>query len=94
MEGLALHRFTSFLYRFRAFVNFLTKSGIIGSEVAVALSGFGLNRFQIPRMLEWYRRKLYHFGQFWLYLSLIDILSPMIPVDLSKAIVNTRLTNE
>jgi hypothetical protein len=78
----------------RAFVNSLTELGIIGSEVAVALSGSGLSQFQIPRMLEWYRKELYYFGQSWLYLSLIDILSPMIPVDSSKAIVNTKLTNE
>jgi hypothetical protein len=94
MGGLAFYRFISFLYRFRAFANFLTESGITGSEVAVALSGFGLNRFQIPKMLECYRRKLYHFSQFWLYLSLIDISSPIILGNLSKAIMNTKLTNE
>jgi hypothetical protein len=43
MGDLALHRFTSFLYRFKAFVNFLTESGITGSGVAVALSGSGLS---------------------------------------------------
>jgi hypothetical protein len=94
MGGLAFHRFTLFLYRFRAFVNFLTKSSITGSGVAVALSGSGLSRFQILRMPEWYRKELYYSGQSWLYLSLIDTSSPMIPVDLSEAIVNTRLTNE
>jgi hypothetical protein len=94
MGGLALHRFTSFLYRSRAFVNFLTELGITGSGVAVALSGSGSSRFQIPRMLEWYRRELYHSGQSWLYLSLIDILSLVIPVDSSEAIMNTKLTNE
>jgi hypothetical protein len=43
MGGLAFHRFTSFLYRSKAFVNFLTKLGIIGSKVAVALSKSGLS---------------------------------------------------
>jgi hypothetical protein len=52
MGGLALHRFISFLYRFRVFVNFLTELDIIGLKVAVASSKFGLNRFQIPKMLE------------------------------------------
>jgi hypothetical protein len=52
MGGFAFYRFTSFLYRFRAFVNFLTELGIIASGMAVALSEFGLNQFQIPKMLE------------------------------------------
>jgi hypothetical protein len=94
MEGFALYRFISFLHRFKVFVIFLTKSDITGSEMVIALSESGLNRFQILKMLEWYRRKLYHFGQSWLYLNLINILSPIIPVDSLEAIVSTRLTNE
>jgi hypothetical protein len=45
MGDFALYRFISFLYRSKAFVNFLTESGITGLKVAVALSESGLNRF-------------------------------------------------
>jgi hypothetical protein len=43
MEDLIFYRFTLFLYRFKAFVNFLTKLGITGSEVAVVSSEFRLS---------------------------------------------------